>query len=185
MFFTVLIYAGLVLFILLVIGFWFTNLVGLPGNWGIVVLALAWIFIGPPDYRFGWSVVVALAMLAIIGEAIEFAASIFGTKKLGGSTRGASLSVVGSIVGGLVGAVFGIPIPIPLVGILIGSILFAAIGAWVGATIGEKWEGKPMAESVKIGGAAFIGRLLGTAGKLVLGSTMVVLAIASLFLFNA
>ena len=81
----------------------------------------------------------------------------------------------------MAGAVFGIPFPIPLVGMLIGSILFAGVGAWIGATLGERWVGKPMNESVKIGAVAFLGRLLGTAGKLVVGSTMVVLTIAAPF----
>ena len=61
------------------------------------------------------------------------------------------------------------------------EILFAGVGAWIGATLGERWVGKPMKESVKIGGAAFLGRLFGTAGKLLVGSTMVVLAIAAPF----
>jgi uncharacterized protein YqgC (DUF456 family) len=176
------IYVWLTLFIILIIVFWCLNLVGLPGNWFIVAIALLWIYLGPADYHIHWSVAVALTVLAIVGELIEFLTSVLGTKKLGGTTRGATLSVIGSVIGGLVGAIFGIPVPIPLVGILIGSILFAGIGAWVGATLGEKWAGKPMKESVQIGGAAFVGRILGTGGKLVVGSTMVVLAIAAPFI---
>jgi uncharacterized protein YqgC (DUF456 family) len=175
------IYVWLTLFILLVMTFWLLNLIGIPGNWMIVAISLLWIIIGPSDYRFSWIVIVVLVILALIGEAIEFGASVVGTKKLGGSGRGAALSVVGSIVGGIVGAFFGIPVPIPLVGMLIGSLLFAAMGAWIGATIGEKWVGKPMKESVQIGGAAFAGRLLGTLGKLVVGSTMVAISIAAPF----
>ena len=178
------IYIWLTLFILLILGFWLLNLVGLPGNWCIVAVSLGWMLFGPIDYRFSWIIVVVLAALALIGEAIEFGASVLGTKKLGGSSRGATLSVIGSIIGGIVGAIFGIPIPIPLVGILIGSVLFAAIGAWVGASIGEKWVGKSTKESVQIGGAAFVGRLLGTLGKLVMGSSMVVLAIVAPFFFS-
>ena len=175
------IYVWLTLFILLVMTFWLLNLIGIPGNWMIVAISLLWIIIGPSDYRFSWIVIVVLVILALIGEAIEFGASVVGTKKLGGSGRGAALSVVGSIVGGIVGAFFGIPVPIPLVGMLIGSLLFAAMGAWIGATIGEKWVVKPMKESVQIGGAAFAGRLLGTLGKLVVGSTMIAISIAAPF----
>ena len=69
-------------------------------------------------------------------------------------------------------------------GLLIGSVLFAAVGAWVGATIGEKWVGKSTQKSVQIGGAAFVGRLFGTVGKLIMGSSMVVLAIAAPFCFS-
>jgi len=177
------IYVWLTLFILMILIFWSLNLIGVPGNWMIVAISLLWMIVGPTDYRFSWVVILALVLLALIGEAIEFGASVVGTKKLGGSSRGAALSVVGSIIGGITGAIFGIPIPIPLVGMLIGSLLFAGIGAWIGATIGEKWVGKPMKESVKIGGAAFAGRLLGTLGKLFVGSTMVPISIAAPFLF--
>jgi uncharacterized protein YqgC (DUF456 family) len=178
------IYVWLTLFIFAVLGFWLVNLVGLPGNWLIVAVCLVWMLFGPIEYRFSWVVVAVIAVLALIGEGIEFGASVLGTKKLGGSGRGAALSVVGSIIGGIVGAIFGIPVPIPLVGVLIGSVLFAAIGAWIGATIGEKWIGRSTKESVQIGRAAFVGRLLGTMGKLVIGSSMVVLAIAAPFWFS-
>ena len=176
------VYVWLTLFVVLVILFWGLNLIGLPGNWMIAAIALLWVFVGPDQYQFHWGIPVALVLLATLGELIEFLTSVLGTRKLGGSNRGATLSVIGSIAGGMAGAVFGIPFPLPLVGLLIGSILFAGIGAWIGATLGERWVGKPLDESVKIGAAAFLGRLLGTAGKLVVGSTMVVLAIAAPFI---
>ena len=176
------IYVWLTLFIVAVILFWALNLLGLPGNWLIVAIAVLWMLVGPVGYQFHWAIPAVLTILAVIGELIEFLASVLGTKKLGGSTRGATLSVVGSITGGIVGAFFGIPFPVPLVGMVIGSVLFAAIGAWVGASLGEKWMGKTVEESLKIGGAAFVGRLLGTAGKLLVGSTMVVLTIAAPFI---
>ena len=175
------VYVWLTLFVVSVILFWGLNLIGLPGNWMIVAVALLWIFVGPGQYQFHWGIPVALVLLATFGELIEFLTSVLGTKQLGGSNRGATLSVIGSIAGGMAGAVFGIPFPIPLVGMLIGSILFAGVGAWIGATLGERWVGKPMNESVKIGAVAFLGRLLGTAGKLAVGSTMVVLTIAAPF----
>jgi uncharacterized protein YqgC (DUF456 family) len=177
------IYVWLTLFILLIASFWSLNLIGLPGNWMMVALAITWAVFGPAGYRFSWIVVAVLVLLALIGEGIEFGASVLGTKQLGGSSRGATLSVVGSVIGGILGAIFGIPVPIPLVGMLIGSVLFAAVGAWVGAMIGEHWVGKPVKESMQIGGAAFIGRLLGTLGKLMLGSSMAVLLIAAPFFF--
>ncbi len=175
------VYVWLTLFIVLVILFWGLNLLGLPGNWMIAAIGVLWVFVGPDLYQFHWGIPVALILLATLGELIEFLTSVLGTKKLGGSNRGATLSVIGSIAGGMAGAVFGIPFPVPLVGMLIGSILFAGVGAWIGATLGERWVGKPLDESVKIGAVAFLGRLLGTAGKLVVGSTMVVLAIAAPF----
>ncbi len=177
------VYVWLILFFLLVPGSWCFNLLGLPGNWLILLTAAAWAAIGPADYRFTWIVVMVLFAMAILGELIEFGASVFGTRKLGGTKRGATLAVVGSMVGATLGAIFGIPFPIPLVGVLIGSVLFAATGALIGATIGERWVGKPIKESARIGGAAFAGRLLGTLGKLALGSAMAGLSIVAPFLF--
>lgn len=167
------IYLWLALFLILVCGFWGLNFIGLPGNWLIIAVVALWIWLGPERFQFPWGVLIGLFVLALVGEAIEFAASVFGTKKMGGSSRGATLSVVGSIIGGILGAVVGIPIPIPLVGILIGSILFASVGAMVGAMAGEYWIGTPMKDNMKIGGAAFAGRMLGTVGKITVGSVMV------------
>ena len=118
-----------------------------------------------------------------MGEAIEFLASVFGTQQMGGSRRSATLSVVGSVIGGIAGAIMGVPIPIPIVGILIGSVLFASIGAMIGAMIGEHSHGKAVKESVKIGTAAFVGRLLGTAGKIIIGSSMMILTVIAPFFF--
>ena len=176
------IYLWILLFALLLVSFWAINFFGLPGNWLIVLAAVAWMFLGPEEYRFGWIVPVSLVALGLVGEALEFLASVLGTRQLGGSNRGATCSVIGSIAGGIAGIFFGIPIPIPIVGSLVGAILFAGIGAWIGATIGEQWEGKSVKESIQIGGAAFLGRIMGTIGKVVVGLGMVVFTLLSLFL---
>ncbi len=177
------IYVWLTLFIVLVFALWGLNFLGLPGNWLIVLLAITWIWLGPEQYAFSWKVLIPLLLLAIVGEVIEFAASVLGAKKLGGSNRGATLSVIGGMMGAILGAVMGIPIPIPIVGVLLGSVLFAALGAMAGAMIGEHWHGKTIQESAKIGGAAFLGRLLGTVGKLTVGAVMVVITVVGAFLF--
>lgn len=177
------IYVWLTLFILLVIVFWSLNFFGLPGNWLIVAMAALWIWLGPTRFQFSWKLLILLILLALIGEAIEFTASVIGTKQMGGSRRGATLSVIGSIVGGIVGAIMGVPIPIPIVGILIGSVLFASLGAMIGAMIGEHTHGKAVKDSVRIGSAAFVGRLLGTAGKIIIGSSMMVLTVIAPFFF--
>ena len=176
------VYFLITLFILLLIFFWILNLIGLPGNWLIVILSLLWMIFGPEQYEITWVTIAILIGLAVLGEAIEFGTSVLGTKKMGGSSRGATLSVIGSAIGGIAGAILGLPIPIPLVGSLIGSLFFASLGAFIGAFIGEKWIGKSNPDSVKISTAAFIGRLFGTLGKLIVGSTMVVVAIIANFI---
>ncbi len=167
---------------LLAIGAWAANILGLPGNWVIVATA-AGCFWWVPDSRF-WSlsVYMALAILvvAIIGEALEFAASAVGASRLGGSKRGVALSIVGSIIGAIVGLFFGSVVPI--VGNVIASLLLGATGAFVGAMLGERWAGKDWNDSIEIGGAAFWGRLLGTVGKAVCGTAACGLFLAGLWM---
>ncbi len=176
------VYVWIVLFIIVILVFWMTNLFGLPGNWFILAAVILWVWLGPQlePHNLGWYNVLTLSILATLGEILEFGASVAGTNRLGGSKAGATASLIGSILGGIVGAVFGLPIPV--VGWIIGTVLFACLGAMVGATLAERWMGKPMKSSLKIGGAAFIGRMLGTVGKITLGSVMTVVAILGLFL---
>ena len=49
-----------------------------------------------------------------------------------------------------------------------------------GAWIGETWKGKTAQESYKVSKGAMIGRILGTVGKLLCGSMMLVLMIVDL-----
>lgn len=172
------VYVWLTLFILFLLVCWALNLLGAPGNWLIVLVVGLWAYFGPVDYGYHWLVVVAVLVLALVGEALEFGAAVIGTNKLGGSKTGAALSLIGSIIGGLSGVFL---LPIPIIGLIVGPILFACIGALVGAAIGEKIVGKPMKESVKIGGAAAAGRLLGTLGKLAMGSAMIVVTLIAMF----
>ena len=175
------IYVWLTILILLLIAAWMTNLFGLPGNWIMVGLIGLWAWWRPDDSVmdvswWSWSGMIALAGL---GELFEFLASVLGAKRVGGSRRAAVLSVIGSILGGLMGAVIGLPVP--LIGWLVGSVLFACIGAFVGALIGERWYGSDLDSSVTVGTAAFVGRLLGTIGKLAMGAGILVIAILSFF----
>ena len=168
--------------VLLVVGSlvcWVLNLIGLPGNWFAVGLCALYAPFGPSVGRpdMGWTVVIVLAVLALVGEIVELLTAAVGTKQAGGSKRGAVLSLVGSVVGGIVGMFVGVPIPV--VGPLIGAVLFAGAGALAGAVLGEQWKGRPMDESLRIGNAAFWGRLLGTLGKTLLGAVMVALTLAA------
>jgi len=172
-------YLWLTLFILAALCCWVVNLVGVPGNWILIAIALLWLFIGPKQYAIEWPAIVGLSVLAIIGEGLEFGASILGAKKLGATRLGAVLSVVGSVVGGLMGVI--IAIPIPIIGWIISSVLFACIGAMIGAMIGERIKGTENKKNLKIGTAAFAGRLVGTVGKLWCGSVMLAVALVALF----
>ena len=74
------------------------------------------------------------------------------------------------MVGGVVGLFVGVPIPI--VGPIVGVVLLTGVGALVGALLGERWKGRNLGDSWKVGKAAFWGRLLGTVAKTVIGAVM-------------
>ncbi len=162
------------------LGFLLLTLVGLPGTWAIVVTGalLAWL---APVFAFinvSWGYVAALVGLAMLGELIEFVASAAGVGKLGGSRRAAVLAIVGSLVGAIFGmTAFAAIIPIPVVGSLIGSVLMGGLGAAVGAFIGERMIGKDLDGSIKVGFAAFLGRIFGTVGKTLCATIMAAMLI--------
>jgi uncharacterized protein YqgC (DUF456 family) len=171
-----------ILLSLIAIGGWMANILGLPGNWVIVATAIGcawWV----PETRFwnlGWYLAAAILVVALIGEALEFAASAVGASRLGGSKRGVVLSIVGSITGAILGLSVGSVVPI--VGNIIASLLLGATGAFLGAMLGERWAGKDWNASIEIGGAAFWGRLLGTVGKAVCGTAACGLFLAGLWM---
>ena len=155
------------------------NLLGMPGNWlAIAFVAVFAYFVPEGRVDISLGTLIALVVLAALGEAIEFLAAAFGASKAGGSKRGAMLALAGSLGGGMVG-LFA-PIPPPVIGQVVGALLFASIGALAGAVLGERWKGRDLDESLKVGHAAFWGRLLGTLGKILVGCWMFVLIVAAL-----
>lgn len=148
----------------------------LPGTWVMIAAtaAFAWLRWGQEQFSYGWWTLAALLGLAILGELVEFAASALGSRQVGGSKRGAAISIATAIVGAILGSFL---IPIPIVGTLIG----AAIGAGAGASIGDKWAGRTWAETAQGFKGAALGKLSGAAVKLIIAATMWGLAALTLF----
>lgn len=158
---------------------WLLTVLGLPGNWLIVAGTGVYALLVPATWRtdVGGLTVLAVVVLATLGEVLEFAAGALGTSRAGGSKRAAALALVGSMAGAIVGAVIGLPIPV--VGSFLAVLLFAAAGATGGAMIGESWKGRTLSEGWEVGKGAFWGRMLGTLGKILVGSIIVaVVAVA-------
>ena len=147
---------------------WCLTLVSLPGNWLIVVLSLLFTLLVTTNSGLGlsWSVMAALLVLAIAGEVIEMVAGAAGAARLGASRRSVALSLVGAIVGSFVGMAVGLPI------VIVGS-----------AVLGEHWKGRSLEQGVQVGTAAFLGRLLGTAGKLIVATIMTVVVTIDSFVW--
>jgi hypothetical protein len=66
------------------------------------------------------------------------------------------------------------------VGSLVGAVLLSGLGALAGAVAGEISHGKSVLQSWEIGRAAFWGRLLGTAAKIIVACAMVAVTLVAL-----
>ena len=144
--------------------------VGLPGTWIFLALAVgieltdAW-WAGPGVTTFGWPVLGVGLGLACIGEALEFASGVWGSKAGGGGRRAS----VGAFLGGLVGGLAGTFV-VPVVGTIMGALLGTFFGAFLGETTGE--SARQSKDAVKPALTATIGRLLGTVAKLGVSMTV-------------
>ncbi len=108
------------------------------------------------DFRYiGIWTLLILAVMASLTYVVEFAASILGVKKFGGSRR----AMVGAVLGGVAGLFLGIP------GILIGP--------FAGAVIGELSLQKSLDQAGRAGFGTVVGLAIGVAGKLAIGIAMV------------
>lgn len=156
---------------------WVLTLVNLPGNWLIVVGSAVYAWLMPDGERWdlSWELLGVLAAMATLGEIAETASAAMGVKKLGGSRRGAVLAIVGSFAGALIGTAM-----IPF--LVVGTIVGACVGALGGAMAGEFWKGHGFDHSLRVGQAAFWGRLVGSLAKMLTASVMLAVAASGVFL---
>ena len=137
-------------------------LVGLPGNWLIVAgtMLAAWLL--AEKGMFSPVTLVAIVVIAALGEVFEFFTGAVGARKGGAKKAG----TWGALIGGVLGAVGGtVMIPVPLVGSLLGT----GIGAFAGAWAAERTSGREKKEAVKSGVGAGLGSMAGTVVKLGVG----------------
>ncbi len=157
----------LLLLLVALLGLFLTAL-GFPGTWlflfaAVMAKLLAW----TPGLT--WLMVGIGTALAILGEVIEWVASVRWTERHGGSRRAGW----GALVGGIVGAVVGIPVPV------IGSILGSFAGSFLGALVAEysATRNHPLAGQVAWG--ALIGRVVATGSKVGIGVVVTVIVLVS------
>jgi hypothetical protein len=159
---------------------WAVTWLGLPGNWLMVAAAAADAALAPGRVAIGWRVVAGLLVLAAVGELLELVLGAAQAARAGGTRRAAALALLGSLLGGVLGAIVGLPIPV--VGPFIAAVLLGGLGAMAGAIFGELSAGRDICPSLRVGRAAFVGRLLGTLGKVLIGAMMVALIVVTLLL---
>jgi uncharacterized protein YqgC (DUF456 family) len=161
---------------------WTTNFIALPGNWFIIGLAALFastLKTGDAAHGLNWEAVALLTVLAAGGEVLEFFAGAAGAAKKGASRRAIALAIAGTFFGSITGAIVGLPIPV--FGPLVGALAGAAGGAFAGAYLGEMWKHGGSNKSIDVGWGAAVGRVLGTLGKLLVGSVMIVILTVRVF----
>jgi uncharacterized protein YqgC (DUF456 family) len=134
---------------------------GLPGLWIMVATAVTYNLMVPGD-PIGWLSLVAVAVLALVAELLEFTLAGKYARQYGGSRRAGW----GAIIGGIVGAMVGFPVPI------IGPVIGAFVGSFVGALVAELSAGSSAGDATRVAKGALIGRAVSTALKIGIGFTI-------------
>jgi uncharacterized protein len=134
---------------------------GMPGLWIMVASAVTYNLIVPGD-PIGWFTLVAVAVLALVAELLEFTMTGRFARKYGGSRRAGWGAIIGSIVGAMVG------VPVPIVGPIIGAF----VGSFLGALVAELTGGSSAGASTRVATGALIGRVVSTVLKIGIGFTI-------------
>ena len=132
---------------------------GLPGNWLIVVGTglFAWWQWDAGVFSIG--TLVAIAVLALLAELVEFFAGMVGARRSGASWRSSIAAVFGAVLGAMAGTVM---ISIPLLGTVVGASLGSGLAVW---TV-ELAQGQRADPSLRRGLSAGLGALAGITSKL-------------------
>jgi hypothetical protein len=148
------------------------QLLGLPGTWLLAADALLFRWLMGPDL-IDYRNVLVLFIMALVAEGLEFMAAVKGVGS-GPPIKGA---VAASILGAIAGGVIGAPVFFGL-----GAIPGMALGAWLGVFLVALIHGVPPGTASAAAFGAMIGRLKGTAFKMIVAVAMVAMIIVSLVL---
>lgn len=146
----------------------FITLLNFPGLW--VMFLAAGIYLWATGGLFlGYRSLIAIGVIALVAEVVEFFAATAGAKRAGAGRGG----LLGAVIGAIVGAIFftGL-IPIPIVAQIVG----VCVGTFLGAALGELLAGKKVGGSLWVGVGAAKGRFLGTMAKLSFGLIIFLIA---------
>jgi len=148
-------------------------LFALPGNWLIVILTCLFAWWRWDDGVFSVYTLIAIGILATLGELFEFFGGMGGAKKAGARWWGSLGALLGAIIGAVV-CTFLIPI------LMLGTVIGACVGAGIGAWVFEMAGGRRMEESARSGLGAGMGELVGITIKITLGFTIwLIVAVAA------
>lgn len=134
---------------------------GLPGLWVMVGIAALGLIVG----EISLGIFFLLLGLAVAAELIEWVAIDRLGRKFGGST----LTFWGALLGGGIGVLVGVPLPVA------GSLFGALIGTLGGAVLATWIETRRLADSVRAGWGALLGRAVAVGVKVFVGLVILVL----------
>jgi uncharacterized protein YqgC (DUF456 family) len=154
-----------ILLILIATAGLFMVMVTLPGLWLMAAVSAGYCLLTHQHY-LGIKSLVALLILALLGEAAEMGIGGAAARKAGGGRRAALGGIIGGIVGGVVGS-FVFPLVLSIVGVCLGS--------FVGAALLEMLGGESADHSLRIGIGAAKGKFMGIIVKLGIGLAMLAL----------
>jgi len=103
-----------------------------------------------------WSIVGIFAILTAVSLVLDWLATTYGVKKMGGSYAG------------MIGAFGGM-----IIGLFSGAIVGLIVGAFVGAVVGELLAGKKSETALRAGVGSFLGFLAGGVVKFAIGAAMI------------
>ncbi len=153
---------GIVILIVVLVASLLLVPLGLPGTWLMVGAALVYHL--AVRGAIGIGTVAGTAVLAFIGELLEFSLAGRFSRKYGGSRRAAW----GAILGGFAGALIGVPVPI------VGPVIGAFLGAFLGALAAELTVRGDGRAATRAATGALFGRITAAALKIAIGAVIAV-----------
>ncbi len=155
-------YLWLILLVLLNTAWLGLVVFGLPGNWLIVISTYLFAWWQWDNRVFSIYILITIAILAVLGELLEFSAGMIGAKKSGASWPGSIAALFGAVTGAVLGTFL---IPIPFFGTLLGACFGAGLCVWgMEFSRGTKTE-----HSVRYAVGAGISEFFGITSKFALG----------------
>jgi uncharacterized protein YqgC (DUF456 family) len=136
----------------------------LPGSPLVVVAALLHRYTFPTTPSVSWTIIITLAVLAVISLVIDTLTSAIGTKKFGGSRWG--------ILGAMGGA---------LLGLIAGGPLGLFFGPPIGVFAAEYLAVRDQHKAWRATQGAILGMLLGTIGRSIITLLMIALLLWQIF----
>ena len=167
-------YVWLILLVLVNACWLVTVLFTVPGNWLMLGTTYLFAWWQSDAGVFSMPLLVAVTVLALIGEIVEFLAGAGGAKKAGASWRAAAAAIAGAMFGAVFGTVM---LPFPVLGTILGGCFGAGLATW----IVERATGKQHDESLRSGVGAGTGVFIGIVSKFSIGCVIWLLITVAAF----